>query len=143
MWCPECEAEYRAGIVTCADCGRELVADLEAGRADDDRPSLLPVARTQDPDELERLVGLLEGAEIPYFLQAGTALGALVDPAVDLRTPQPWEARLWIPGSYAARLADLRRQAEWPAPQPAPESASGAANEPIDPAAFDGAIRPR
>lgn len=29
MWCPNCKMEYRPGITHCADCGAELVEDLE------------------------------------------------------------------------------------------------------------------
>lgn len=29
MWCPKCKMEYREGITVCADCGAELVEDIE------------------------------------------------------------------------------------------------------------------
>lgn len=29
MWCPKCKIEYREGITVCADCGTELVEELE------------------------------------------------------------------------------------------------------------------
>lgn len=29
MWCPKCKMEYREGITVCADCGTELVEELE------------------------------------------------------------------------------------------------------------------
>lgn len=29
MWCPKCKIEYREGITVCADCGSELVEELE------------------------------------------------------------------------------------------------------------------
>lgn len=30
MWCPKCKNEYREGFTVCADCGSELVEDLNA-----------------------------------------------------------------------------------------------------------------
>ena len=35
-WCPKCETEYREGILTCADCGSTLVAELINSKNNDD-----------------------------------------------------------------------------------------------------------
>lgn len=35
MWCPKCKTEYKAGIAVCADCGSELVDELEKEKETD------------------------------------------------------------------------------------------------------------
>ena len=138
MWCPRCRSEYRAGIVTCADCGGALVPERVEPEVEEEE-GLLAVARTSHPDELAQLVDLLEHAEIPYVLQAGTALAALDHPeAPDLAAPEPWEARLWIPRLHAGRLAALRdRPTETADEEPADDA------EPVDPTRLGGSIQPR
>ncbi len=72
MFCPNCRAEYREGITTCADCGVPLVTELETsptlkvGRKVDDLVTVLST-----PDEATALVArsLLEAAGIPCFVR--------------------------------------------------------------------------
>ena len=101
MICPNCRAEYRDGFTTCADCEIPLVADLAAaeaaareGAGDDgleapgftggfggglgagtgDPGELVPLAELGSPEMLGTLLEQLEEGQIPYVVQAGTAL---------------------------------------------------------------------
>ncbi len=116
MICPNCHAEYRAGFTTCADCGIALVEDLEsaaaqaalaaaggfAGEVEAGPPGeLLPLAELGSPEMLGTLLEHLEEAQIPYVVQAGTAL-ALGDGG-ELENegfPDPWRARVSVLGSF-------------------------------------------
>lgn len=109
MFCPQCGGEYRAGFNTCADCGVSLVetlpADWAATEAADGAPlSALDV--THDPERLAELTTRLEAAELPYVVQAGTALALLDDEEALLpHSPSTWEARLWVASD---RLAEAK-----------------------------------
>ena len=39
-WCPKCENEYVEGIKVCADCGTELVENLEEYKAQQEAEAL-------------------------------------------------------------------------------------------------------
>ena len=52
---------------------------------------------------------------MPYVVEAGTALSLLDDDSgPELSAPDPWEARLWVPGSFAARAAEAIAKAPDP-----------------------------
>jgi len=113
MYCPSCRTEYREGYYTCADCGDTLVSMLPP--AETTLESVLePLLRTPSADVMSMLVDALEQAEIPYVLQAGTALALLDGERIFGAQPAAWEARLWVPGDRleeAKALArDLMRQ---------------------------------
>jgi hypothetical protein len=98
MICPSCHAEYRDGFTTCADCEVPLVADLAAAAAAGERDGasdggefsggfggglgsgtgdpgeLVPLAELGSPEMLGTLLEQLEEGQIPYVVQAGTAL---------------------------------------------------------------------
>lgn len=116
MICPNCHAEYRAGFTTCADCDVALVEDLasaaaraaiqeEAGFGDEaggaSPGELLPLVELGSPEMLGTLLEQLEEAQIPYVVQAGTAL-ALGD-GKELESagfPDPWRARVSVDGGF-------------------------------------------
>jgi hypothetical protein len=104
MFCPNCRDEFRDGISFCPDCDVALVPELPA-----ETPARLSIIlTTQDPDRLAILVEQLESARIPYVVEAGTALSLLEDDsAPELSSPQDWKARLWVPGDFAARAAQM------------------------------------
>ena len=104
MFCPNCGDEFREEITTCPDCDVSLVEELP-----EESPSRLSVVdTTHDPDRLAILVETLESAQVPYVVEAGTALSLLDDDsAPELSSPESWQARLWIPGNFAARAAEL------------------------------------
>jgi hypothetical protein len=103
MYCPTCRTEYREGFSTCADCGDELVATLEPETALE--AALEPLLRTHSGDAMSAVVDALEAAEIPYVLQAGTALALLDGERLSGARPSDWEARVWVP---ADRLDDAK-----------------------------------
>lgn len=116
MICPNCHAEYRDGFTTCADCEVALVEDLAsaearaalaaaggfAGGPEAGLPGeLQPLAELGSPEMLGTLLEHLEEAQIPYLVQAGTAL-ALGD-GKELENegfPDPWRARVSVVGSF-------------------------------------------
>jgi hypothetical protein len=104
MFCPNCRDEFRDGISFCPDCDVALVPELP-----DETPARLSIiVTTQDPDRLAVLVEQLESARVPYVVEAGTALSLLEDDsAAELSTPEDWKARLWVPGDFAARAAEM------------------------------------
>lgn len=114
MFCPRCGGEYRSGFTTCADCGVALVPELaadwqEESEAEEPAGPLAPLDVTNSPDRLAELTALLEAAEVPYVIQAGTAL-ALLDDAETLlpHAGNAWEARLWVASDHLAEARALR-----------------------------------
>ncbi|MGB3564175.1 MAG: DUF2007 domain-containing protein [Thermoanaerobaculia bacterium] len=76
MFCPKCKAEYREGILECADCGVALVESLPAKDVHPD-VELIAVFETADPALLPIVKSVLEAAEIPFFVQGDEAMGLL------------------------------------------------------------------
>ena len=102
MICPSCGDEFREGIATCPDCGVALVDEIPP----EEPPRLASLERTDDPDRLAVLLEKLETALVPYVVEAGTALSLIDDEeAPELPGPEPWQARVWVPGSFATRAA--------------------------------------
>jgi hypothetical protein len=101
--CPSCGDEFREGFAVCPDCGIALIAELPPAAS----PRLAILEKTDDPDRLTVLLERLEAALVPYVVEAGTALSLLDDESTsDLSAPEPWQARVWIPGSFANRAAE-------------------------------------
>ncbi len=107
MICPECETEYRAGVTVCADCGVDLVEELETPPS----ARLVNLVVTQDGTLVSALTDSLEKAGVPYIIEAGTALPMLDDRIVE--EPEPWSARVWVLDTLESRarqvLARLQR----------------------------------
>lgn len=107
--CPSCGDEFREGITACPDCEVALVAELPPEAP----PRLSPVERTGDPDRLAVLLETLEGAGVPYVVQAGTALSLLdMEAEPEISRPQEWEARIYVAGNFAHRVAEALAGAE-------------------------------
>lgn len=119
MICPNCHAEYRDGFTTCADCEVALVEDLEsaaaqaaqaaqesardyAGGSGDGTPGgLLPLVELGSPEMLGTLLEQIEEAQIPYVVQAGTALALTAGTELESAgLPDPWLARVMVVGSF-------------------------------------------
>jgi hypothetical protein len=90
MICPECTTEYREGISVCADCGVELVEHIELPPS----ARLVSLTTTTDAALLASLADHLERADVPYVIEAGTALALLDDRPME--GPDPWAARVWV-----------------------------------------------
>ena len=155
MFCPKCRDEFRAGISTCPDCDLPLVEGLP-----EDVPGRLSIIETtRDPDRLAILLEQLENARVPYVVEAGTALSLLEDDsAPDISSPEDWRARLWTPGNFATRAAELIAETAAPgffkalsqrigaedAEPPAPQAALDLEEaEPLDPDELKNPVRPR
>jgi hypothetical protein len=75
MFCPNCKAEYLAGVKWCSDCDVALVDSLEesggAGKGqakgEGEELRLLPVWSGDDPSEFAAVKAALEKAEIPFL----------------------------------------------------------------------------
>ena len=70
MYCPQCRVEYREGFTECADCGVALLAGTPPPEPDsfDPKLDLVVVLESDDPIQIALVKGLLENAEIPYFV---------------------------------------------------------------------------
>lgn len=105
MFCPHCESEYREGITHCSDCDVALVSEL--------RPeiehlgNLLPLVEEKSPELVAELLDRLEKAEVPYVIEAGTALAMLGNDEIVLDEPQPWEARVWVPAAFGVQASRI------------------------------------
>lgn len=75
MFCPSCGAEYREGIYQCPDCEVSLVP--EPVEIEDNGGKMVPVFRTADQALLPVIKSLLEGTDIPHFIQGDEAVGLL------------------------------------------------------------------
>jgi hypothetical protein len=75
VFCPECGAEYKEGIVECADCEVTLVDRLP--EPEHPEPDLVEVAKTSDPALLPVVVSLLEAAGIEPVLDGDEVMGVL------------------------------------------------------------------
>lgn len=105
MFCPECEAEYREGFTECSDCGVALVATLQREEIAEGLTLLL---ETVNSTELAVVIDRLEKAEVPYVVEAGTAL-ALFDGRDD-QGDHTWQARLSVTTGLLERAERIVRQ---------------------------------
>jgi hypothetical protein len=82
MFCPKCRAEYKAGVVKCADCHVPLVEKpTEPGRPED--VNLVKLLATFNPGDVAIVKSILDDAGIPYFLEGENFMHVypLVEPA--------------------------------------------------------------
>ena len=74
MYCPNCEAEYEAGITVCRDCNMALVERLTPETMVHDRSeaTVVPLASFKLPGEAQMLQELLDKNNIRSFVQGAT-----------------------------------------------------------------------
>ena len=71
MYCPQCRVEYRDGFTECSDCRVPLLAGTppaEPAHPFDPNLDLVVVLETNDGIQLSLAKGLLEEADIPFFV---------------------------------------------------------------------------
>ena len=79
-WCPNCKTEYREGIVVCADCKAELVAEYKDALLQDATEMLVKVD-TEHQMFVKKLHDFLEYSKIPsVVLNEGDMIGIYVSP---------------------------------------------------------------
>ncbi|MCH6568656.1 MAG: DUF2007 domain-containing protein [Acidobacteria bacterium] len=69
LFCPQCRAEYREGILECADCQRSLVAELPPQPKPQPDLELVTVLATGNPALIAVAKSLLEDSGIEYLTQ--------------------------------------------------------------------------
>ncbi|MEO8276709.1 MAG: hypothetical protein ABI639_10850 [Thermoanaerobaculia bacterium] len=132
MICPNCHAEYRDGFTRCADCEVALVDDLAnvpaaasspdeesaeeffasaAGRgvaADGEPGGLAPLAELSNPEILGTLLEQFEEAQIPYVVQAGTAMALARGKELESDGfPDPWQAGILVLASFKPQARQM------------------------------------
>jgi len=107
MYCPQCQSEYREGIVRCSDCDITLVPEYFGETEHQQAGNLLPLIEETSPDLVAELIDRLEKARVPYVIEAGTALAMFANEDVVLDEPQRWEARVWIAESFRDRASQI------------------------------------
>jgi hypothetical protein len=71
MYCPQCQAEFRGGFTECSDCHVPLLdgtPPVEPSENFDPAIDLVVILETNDGIQLALVKGLLEEADIPYFV---------------------------------------------------------------------------
>jgi hypothetical protein len=71
VYCPQCRVEYRDGFTECSDCQVPLLAGTtppEPANPFDPNLDLVVVLETNDGIHLALAKGLLEEADIPFFV---------------------------------------------------------------------------
>jgi hypothetical protein len=71
-FCPECMAEYRAGIGRCADCAVDLIESLPNSKEEETDLELIELAEFPNYPEAEMIRELLEGNQISSVLRGQT-----------------------------------------------------------------------
>ncbi len=107
MFCEYCEIEYPPGTERCSQCGHS--AFVESLDEPSDELSLEPLGDgPRTSRQLAAYLPLLEGAKIPYIVQAGTAYAMHQGRHLTSEAGRDsWEAHLLIVSSRFVEAHDL------------------------------------
>jgi hypothetical protein len=111
VFCPLCEAEYRAGLTLCPDCHVELVAEIPAPApaAPDRLPltsDLVAVYTSPNPIIAQLVTGVLANEGIEYAAHGGYG------GAYPVNVGSLSEVTLYVRTADVARARDLIKAAE-------------------------------
>jgi hypothetical protein len=83
VFCPKCKAEYREGVITCADCGVPLVDSLP-GEPEHRDIEFVDIVRTFSPQDIAIIKSILDGSGIEYYIQGDHTINVrpFADPAI-------------------------------------------------------------
>jgi len=101
-WCPICKNEYREGILKCADCGADLVAELEA----EDTFKIL--CHLSDKNAADKLISYLDYSGIQArsaFIEEDNAFKISVDEKDLKKAKVEYRAFLTVEASSAAAVS--------------------------------------
>jgi hypothetical protein len=105
VYCPHCGVEYRDGFTECADCHAALLAGApppEPASTFDPNLDLVVLLETDDPVQLFLAKGLLEDADIPFFV-----LGQIATLIQDLDPFLHKRVRVQVPRDREAEAREL------------------------------------
>ncbi len=85
MWCPKCKTEYKAGIAVCADCGSELVDELEK-EIETDSIFDEPVAAAPSKEDIKKAFDELSEEEQAELMEAMRSAAPKTKTYVPMRT---------------------------------------------------------
>jgi hypothetical protein len=76
MFCPICKAEYREGFSVCADCGTELVVELESkpDESENEDKNFVELLRTSQVADIAQIKGIFDAENIRYFIRGDMML---------------------------------------------------------------------
>ena len=70
-YCPKCRTEYENWVITCADCGAELMYELpKEDAAKPVEPKFVRVMTAYDDGEIMFLKSILDTTDIVYYFQS-------------------------------------------------------------------------
>ncbi len=115
MICPDCRAEYRAGVNRCSDCDVPLVASLPTNEVETD---LVQVLETTDSGFLPMACSVLEAAGIPHIVRGDEALKLFpLGMAARGVTSRVLGARVLVPREHAEEARSLLETPAEPPPE--------------------------
>jgi hypothetical protein len=103
-------SEYREGILRCSDCDVPLEAEYFGER--EEVGNLVPLAEESSSDLVAELLDRLEKANVPYVIEAGTALAMMSNQAIVFDRPQSWQARVWVAQTSVDRALGVLREVD-------------------------------
>ena len=77
MFCPKCRAEYKEGVVQCAECDVPLVEELPekpSARRRGEDIDFVSIVRTFNPQDIAIIESILEESDIDYYIQGETSM---------------------------------------------------------------------
>jgi len=114
MYCPECRAEFRAGITTCPDCEVPLVEELP-DESEGSPEDMVRIFETADVAVLPVIKSLLSAADIPHIVQGDEIMGVIPVGKIGLGGLSPrghgLSAAIWVPRDRADEARDLLSEA--------------------------------